>query len=389
MEYRLRQALPFPVRAAALLLAPVRAGALLLAIIAAGPASAAPPPIRTGPASMVPACVTPDRLMAFIASRNSALEPRFQAIAGWYKTHGETWGVRWDYAFFQMVIETNYLLFRRGDGTPGDVKPKQNNFAGLGTTGGGVPGDSYPDVPTGVLAQIQHLVAYSGERVANPIGPRTQLKQDDIIQASAKVTARRPMTFADLAGRWAADRAYARSIETIADRFRAAHCTGPEPRAASQTAATQPLPPPPAPQPARAIDRRQTATTTATTPTQPDATPAPPPAPQPVAIAAVRAVPLTKPQPPVVVSRAATPAVPPRCRVLTASYGGAKAVLIRSMVDGEQQLTALEVHHGFEHSMVDLYMRKWTPGGAAIGEFASQAAAVARANEICTETAGG
>ncbi len=52
--------------------------------------------------------------------------------------------------------------------------PKQNNFAGLGTTGGGVPGDSYPDVNTGVLAQIQHLVVYSGERIDEPVGARTQ-----------------------------------------------------------------------------------------------------------------------------------------------------------------------------------------------------------------------
>ncbi len=52
--------------------------------------------------------------------------------------------MRWDYAFFQMAVETNFLSFKRGDGSWGDVKPAQNNFAGFGTTGGGVPGDSYP-----------------------------------------------------------------------------------------------------------------------------------------------------------------------------------------------------------------------------------------------------
>ena len=61
----------------------------------------------------------------------------------------------------------------KGNGRWGDVNPKQNNFAGLGTTGGGVPGDSYPDVNTGVLAQIQHLVVYSGERIDDPVGART------------------------------------------------------------------------------------------------------------------------------------------------------------------------------------------------------------------------
>ena len=83
-----------------------------------------------------------------------------------------------------MLLETNYLSYKTGSGRWGDVDPKQNNFAGIGTTGGGVPGDSFPDVSSGVLAQMQHLVAYSGERVANPLAPRTREKQDDIIELS-------------------------------------------------------------------------------------------------------------------------------------------------------------------------------------------------------------
>ena len=88
--------------------------------------------------------------MAFLATRNSNLIPRFSTIASWYARHGDAWRVRWDYAFFQMLIETNFLTYRQPNGRWGDVDPKQNNFAGLGTTGGGVPGDSYPDVSTGV-----------------------------------------------------------------------------------------------------------------------------------------------------------------------------------------------------------------------------------------------
>jgi hypothetical protein len=162
--------------------------------------------------------------MAFIATRNRALEPKFRDIAFHYKRHGETWGVRWDYAFYQMLLETNFLLFLRSDGTPGDVNPGQNNFAGLGTTGNGVPGDSYPNVSIGVLAQIQHLVVYSGERISEPIGKRTRLKQDDILRSSRKVASRRPVRFQDLTGRWAADRKYGRSIESIAERYRDMFC---------------------------------------------------------------------------------------------------------------------------------------------------------------------
>lgn len=51
---------------------------------------------------------------------------------------GEDLGLRWDYAFFQMAIETNYLSFRREGGRRSDVRPSQNNFAGLGATGNGV-----------------------------------------------------------------------------------------------------------------------------------------------------------------------------------------------------------------------------------------------------------
>ena len=105
--------------------------------------------------------------MAFLAERNAHLDPRFRNIAYWYKHFGEAWRVRWDYAFFQMAIETNFLSYRRGDGRRGDVGETQNNFAGIGATGGGVRGERFADVPTGVHAQIQHLVAYSGERLAD------------------------------------------------------------------------------------------------------------------------------------------------------------------------------------------------------------------------------
>jgi hypothetical protein len=193
----------------------------------AGVAQAEPPKIRADADNTVPRCVTPKRLMAFIKTRNSNLDPRFADIASLYKRHGEIWHVRWDYAFFQMAVETNFLTFRKGNGGWGDVDPKQNNFAGLGTTGGGVPGDSYPDVNTGVLAQIQHLVVYSGERINEPVGARTKLKQDDILKTMANKKGR--TTFADLARRWAADRHYGASIEWVANNFRQSFCNGLDP----------------------------------------------------------------------------------------------------------------------------------------------------------------
>jgi hypothetical protein len=205
-----------------------RIGMIACALVVAGAAQAAPPKIRTDATNAVPRCVTPKRLMAFLKTRNPNLDPRFADIASFYKKHGEAWRVRWDYAFFQMALETNFLTYRRGDGRWGDVDPRQNNFAGLGTTGGGVPGDSYPNVSTGVLAQIQHLVVYSGQRIEDPVGARTRLKQDDIILVTM-ANKKGQTTFADLARRWAADRNYGKSIEWVATSFRDGFCKGPDP----------------------------------------------------------------------------------------------------------------------------------------------------------------
>ena len=193
------------VSSASLRLAALRMAAMLLGL-AAGVAAAAPPEIRTAARQHVPRVRDARAPDGVPQDPQSNLDPRFADIASLYKQHGEAWRVRWDYAFFQMAVETNFLTYRQPDGRMGDVDPKQNNFAGIGTTGGGVPGDSFPDVKTGVLAQIQHLVVYSGERIDDPVGARTKLKQDDILETMASKKGR--TTFADLARRWAADRHY-------------------------------------------------------------------------------------------------------------------------------------------------------------------------------------
>lgn len=288
--------------------------------------------------------------MAFLRARNTSLPPRYNDIAAWYKQHGEALQVRWDYAFFQMLIETNYLTFRRGNGKPGDVDPRQNNFAGLGTTGGGVPGDSFPDVATGVRGQIEHLVVYSGERLPAPVAPRTRLKQGDILSWTAPLSKKRAVTFQDLAGKWAADRAYGRSIESIAERFRQAHCTG-------QVAEVAPAVPAPAP--------RQSATSWQTTAR---AAAIIPPRPNPASRAGAKLPPPTEPT---------------ACRVLMASYGGKKTMLIRSESNDAIEYTALRVLDGFESSMTESYIKAHAPGGTLIGEFSTSDDAFARAFQLC------
>lgn len=77
-------------------------------------------------------------------------------------------GVKAEVAFAQAMKETGFLRFG------GQVSITQYNFAGLGATDGGAAGASFPNVRTGVRAQIQHLKAYaSTDALKNPcVDPR-------------------------------------------------------------------------------------------------------------------------------------------------------------------------------------------------------------------------
>ena len=299
--------------------------------------AAAPPPIRLSQSNQVPACVTPDRLMAFLRTRNRKLYPQFRRIAEWYKYHGESWQVRWDYAFFQMAIETNFLTYRAPNGRWGDVDPKQNNFAGIGTTGGGVPGNSFPNVGTGVLAQIQHLVVYSGEFIPSPVAPRTRLKQDVILKLSRPVAARRPVTFQDLSGRWAVDKKYGRSIEYVAKLFRRKFCRGAS---------------------ARARRRPVTGRSVASAST------------------------LNRAQ------KLGLPEQAALCRVQVATFGApgrwlGRTVLIHSQHEGGVQLTALDVEPSQADRMASKFIESHAKGGVAIAAFDDRQSAIGRAHAIC------
>lgn len=84
-----------------------------------------------------------------------------EAFCQIYYEEAEKEGVRAEVAFAQSMKETGWLQYG------GDAKIEQYNFAGIGTTGGGEPGNSFSDVRTGVRAQIQHLKAYATEEALN------------------------------------------------------------------------------------------------------------------------------------------------------------------------------------------------------------------------------
>jgi hypothetical protein len=294
------------------------------------------PEIRISPSSGVPACVTPERLMHYLAERSPSLDARYRQIANLYKRHGESLGIRWDYAFFQMQLETNSLTYRRGNGEWGDVRPAQNNFAGIGATGGGVPGDSFPDISTGVLAQMQHLLAYAGQRVEAPVAARTREKQGDIIDASLAL--QRPVRFSDLTQRWAADRNYAKSIEVVATRFQEAYC-----KPGSET---------PPPQQDAALPWRGDA--------------------KPSTAKAARGK-----------RSEAKIAGATACGVWQASFGGTGALLIRAVEGATVNYTVLQVEAGREQPQADAYIKTHARNGETIGRFTSRDQALARAFELC------
>ncbi|MEJ2375836.1 MAG: N-acetylmuramoyl-L-alanine amidase [Pseudolabrys sp.] len=210
---------------------------LLLALIAPAGAWAAPlPPIIANADNSVPKCVQPAALMNFVqrinTRRHMSIAPRFDHIATLYKNIGscvsrppdKCIGVRWDFAFFQMLIETNYLTFRRPGGGPAGVPAKDNNFAGLGATVPGRPGERFGDVHTGVLAHLQHVLMYSTTPVPHPVAKRTRLVQSDVQDIMKRL--HRPVTFADLAREWTGvdQSGYARDMRLIAAKFDRLYC---------------------------------------------------------------------------------------------------------------------------------------------------------------------
>src|SRR5262245_54313230 len=202
---------------------------LCAAIVTATSASASLPDILSGPKNMAPECVTPGRLMAYLKTRNAQLDPRYDAIATEYMRQGEMLGLRWDFAFYQMIVESGALSYWRGH-RAGDVKPAQNNFAGLGATGKGERGESFPDVTTGVRAHLEHLLLYAGRPVDNPVAQRTRNVRDWGVLTSWHQTFTRPITYADMSTRWAQSKTYGTMLKVVADRFQAEICGQPDPR---------------------------------------------------------------------------------------------------------------------------------------------------------------
>jgi Mannosyl-glycoprotein endo-beta-N-acetylglucosaminidase len=422
------------------------------------------PDIKINPGNTVPECVTPGRMIDYLRSRNPELNPRFEAIASEYMRLGEKLGVRWDFAFYQMILETGALSYRRGNRS-GDVRATQNNFAGLGATGGGEPGEAFKDIPTGVRAHLEHLLLYSGEKLDNPVADRTRKVQEWGVLTKWQSRFTKPITFSDLAAQWApGSGGYARMLDGIAERYQE-FCEKPDPRPELATAVRRELRlaearaerPSGAELARRAIEESKadeprrsalgavetaSASVAAKSPPMPfKVLNAPPPEadklvatdkfvadapavemlpraaadPAPKAEAPVKSKPAASNPPPAsppAATKAATAekapaekqqfkvasaagaakplveAAPPagqKCRVWTASYGGQKALIIRSVIDKVVNYTVLDVNEGAEKREADAFISAYAKEGAIAGEYGSQAVALDKAFEMCPE----
>ena len=125
-----------------------------------------------------------------------------------YRQAGEKYGVRWDMAIFQSCLETNFWKFG------GDVKPAQNNFAGIGAKGGGAPGDSFGTPLKGIEAQLQNLALRAGVSI-----PEASIISPYVREHYELISARGTTTWESLTGTYATDKEYTNKIFAIAAKY--------------------------------------------------------------------------------------------------------------------------------------------------------------------------
>jgi hypothetical protein len=193
---------------------------LLLAAVAIGTACA---PVKPGAPGSVPVMgqsdLTSDQIAGFFwanqPSGSPCLTVSLEELAADFVWEGNVENVRGDIAFAQSIIETGW--FRYG----GAVQCGQNNYAGLGASGGGAQGASFPDADTGVRAQIQHLRAYADSTATScsvpPLHTPCVDPRFDLVDPKGKAPTWNQMGN----GNWAADPDYGSKVIDLYNRMRA------------------------------------------------------------------------------------------------------------------------------------------------------------------------
>lgn len=144
------------------------------------------------------------QLQLFLRNNNESALVEFPDLPKLYREEASFEGVNHDIAFCQMCVESGFLRFG------GNIRPEQNNFAGLGTIGGGAEVASFASARIGVRAHIQHLKAYASLEplVKEVVDPRFDF-----------VTRGIAPTIDKLSGRWSADLQYGAKITAMVKRL--------------------------------------------------------------------------------------------------------------------------------------------------------------------------
>ncbi len=148
-----------------------------------------------------------------------------EELARLYDVYCRRFGIRADVAWVQMCHETafGWAIMQ------GDVKPEQNNFAGIGATGGGVPGNTFATAELGVIAQVVHLAWYVYPdhfddpyccmvKVAPPETPITtpgDPRHFSNFGGNGRAHCGGVRTVLDLSGKWATSSAYGAKLKEM------------------------------------------------------------------------------------------------------------------------------------------------------------------------------
>ena len=137
---------------------------------------------------------TADELARYLTANNPS--PRFTVptptLAQLYVKYAAEAGLRADVLWGQMIHETGWGSYG------GDVGSLQNNFAGIGATGGGARGYNFPTAEDGVKAHVAHMVAYV--YLVSPVTWANELVDPRYNAVNPRGVAR---VLSDLDGRWA------------------------------------------------------------------------------------------------------------------------------------------------------------------------------------------
>ena len=150
---------------------------------------------------------TAERLASFLVG--VCPSPRFtvpaSVLAEYYVRYCAEAGLRADLLWAQMIHETGFGMYG------GDVLSEQNNYVGIGATGGDEPGASFPTAEAGVIAHVAHMVAYVYASSPVSWADATTDPRFDLVNPRGAAS-----VLADLNGRWAVPgTTYGESIEAI------------------------------------------------------------------------------------------------------------------------------------------------------------------------------